>query len=217
MVTNDVIQDSKVIFGLTFIEMCDEVSLKPPVFTWLGTPYEYGFVPPSSAVNSITLDDEFGEIQEKEVKEMLRMGVIQPSTSNFNSPTVLVNKPDGNKRHCDDYSFLNRFLCDYDYQLPLNLFTALDLRHGYLQVNLAEKDRHIMAFSTSLGKFEYRKAPMGLKTSPRFFQSVMHRVFEGMINKSLESYPDALSSRQSPLMALSRFSAVHLNVYELTN
>ena len=33
--------------------MCDKVSLKPPVFTWLGTPYEYGFVPPS------TLDDEF--------------------------------------------------------------------------------------------------------------------------------------------------------------
>ena len=31
---------------------------------------------------------------------------------------------------------------------------------------------------------------MGLKTSPRFFQSVMHRVFEGIVKKSLESYQD---------------------------
>ena len=31
---------------------------------------------------------------------------------------------------------------------------------------------------------------MGLKTSPRFFQSVIHRVFEGVVNKSPESYQD---------------------------
>ena len=99
-----------------YIDMCDEVSLKPPIFTWLGTP-------------------SFCKTH-------------QYDTNIIAITTVLVNKPDGNKRHCYDYRFLNRFLRDYDYQLPLirdslsklfgfNLITALDLRHSYWQINIA--------------------------------------------------------------------------------
>ena len=39
------------------------------------------------------------DIQAEEVKEMLRMGVIRPSLSNWNSPTVLVSNPDVETRH----------------------------------------------------------------------------------------------------------------------
>ena len=153
------------------------------------------------AIPHRVLSHSDAQIQEKEVKEMFRMGVIRPSTSPFNSLTVLVDKPDGNKRHCNEYSYLNKFIADYNYQLLLirdnlsryhgfNLLSALDLRHGYCQVNLAEWCRHIIAFSTYFGKFEYFKVPMRIKTSPRFFQSVMHHVFEGMVNTSIEYYQD---------------------------
>ncbi|GFO33305.1 retrovirus-related pol polyprotein from transposon opus [Plakobranchus ocellatus] len=47
------------------------------------------------------------EIVEKEVKEMLRLGVIEPSTSAYSSPIVLVNKPDGTVRFCIDFRRLN--------------------------------------------------------------------------------------------------------------
>eukprot|EP00834_Sanchytrium_tribonematis_P008742 NODE_1157_length_1981_cov_0.648778.p1 type:complete len:537 gc:universal NODE_1157_length_1981_cov_0.648778:1732-122(-) len=141
------------------------------------------------------------ETQLREVKEMLRMGVIRPSRSHFNCPTVLVDKPDGTKRHCNDFSPLNKHIEDYNYILPrvtdnlsrffgFDLFSVLDLRHGFWQLSLAEKDRFKTAFSTSIGKFEYVKVPMGLKTSPRYFQQVMHKIFHSLLNKHLESYQD---------------------------
>ena len=127
------------------------------------------------------------------------MGVIRPSLTNWNSLTDLVSKPDGKTRHCDDYSYLNKFIDDPDYPLPLirdnlsrfygfNLFTVLDHRHGYWKLRLTEKYRHMTAFSTSIGKFEYCKVPMGLKTSPKFLQHAMHKIFAALLNDTLERY-----------------------------
>lgn len=47
------------------------------------------------------------EIVEKHVRDMLEMGVIQPSSSPYASPIVLVKKSDGTIRFCVDYRKLN--------------------------------------------------------------------------------------------------------------
>jgi hypothetical protein len=68
-------------------------------------PYRY---PPS-------LKDEI----EKQVAEMLAKGLIQPSTSAFSSPILLVRKKDGTWRLCVDYRYLNALTLKSRFPIPV--------------------------------------------------------------------------------------------------
>ena len=43
------------------------------------------------------------ELSQKEVNEMLRMGIIEPSKSAYSSSVVMVKMKDGSNRFCVDY------------------------------------------------------------------------------------------------------------------
>ena len=47
------------------------------------------------------------ELIQKEVNEMLRMGIIEPSNSTYSSSVVMVKKKDGSNKFCVDYRKLN--------------------------------------------------------------------------------------------------------------
>ena len=114
------------------------------------------------------------------VNVQLDKNILEPSTSQFSSPIVLVPKKGGGMRFAMDYRALNRCIDGDAYTLPrvdealasLNgnaFFTALDMKEAFWSVPLAESCKQYTAFQTPDGLMQYRRMPMGLKTASAVF------------------------------------------------
>jgi hypothetical protein len=66
---------------------------------------------------------------DKIIEELLQNSIIQPSTSLFASPTLLVKKKDGSWRLCVDYRQLNNVTIKNKYLIPI-IDDLLDELHG---------------------------------------------------------------------------------------
>ena len=131
-------------------------------------------------------------IVNRAVDEMLEAGIIRRSHSQYSFPVVIVDKKDGSKRFCIDFRALNKVTKPISWPLPLiddvlsllkgaNFFTSLDMKSGYWQVLVHEKDREKTAFSVpGRGLFECNCLPFGLINAPSVFQSLMSIVLEGL-------------------------------------
>jgi len=93
------------------------------------------------------------------VKDMLEKGVIQPSTSAWASPIVLVPKRDGSLQFCVDYRKVNSITKKDVYPLPhiddildtlseARYFSTLDLASGFWQIEMDPATREKSAFVT---------------------------------------------------------------------
>ena len=128
----------------------------------------------------------------KAIDEMLEAGIIRRSRSEYAFPVVIVDKKDGSKRFCIDFRALNKVTKPISYPLPLiddmlsllggsKFFTSLDMKSGYWQILMDEKDREKTAFSVpGRGLFECNSLPFGLVNAPSVFQSLMAVVLEGL-------------------------------------
>ncbi|GFW99446.1 hypothetical protein TNCV_3007481 [Trichonephila clavipes] len=101
------------------------------------------------------------EVQEL-IKEMKDNYVIEPSSSPWSFPIVLVRNKDGSTRFCVDYRRLNNVTKKDSYLLPRiddtldtlagnTLFSTLDLKSGYWQVEFHPDDKKKTAFTTGKG------------------------------------------------------------------
>ena len=128
---------------------------------------------------------------EQEVSKMLSNGQVQPSSSPWASPVVLVRKKDGSLRFCVDYRKLNSVTKKDAYPLPriedcldaLNgskWFSTLDLASGYWQVAMKPEDQEKTAFLTHMGLYEFRVMPFGLCNAPATFERLMDNVLGDM-------------------------------------
>ena len=131
------------------------------------------------------------EVMNEEVDQMLKHGLIQPSTSPWSSPVVLVKKKDNSVRFCVDYRRLNEITRKDSYPLPRiddsldalggsKWFSTLDLASGYWQVKMHPEDAEKTAFATPQGLFEFTVMPFGLVNAPATFERLMEVTLSGL-------------------------------------
>lgn len=130
------------------------------------------------------------QIIQAEVNKMLTKGIIEPSSSPWASPVVLVKKKDNTWRFCIDYRHLNRITKKDVYPLPriddaldclhgARYFSSIDLRSGYWQIAVDEKDQEKTAFITPDGLYQFKVMPFGLCNAPATFERMMDSLLHG--------------------------------------
>jgi len=114
------------------------------------------------------------------VEDQLKKGYIRPSKSLQTSPVFFVGKKDRSKQMVMDYRNLNSQTVKNNYPLPLitelidnmgskKVFTKMDLRWGFNNVRIKERDEWKGAFTTHIGSFEPTIMFFGITNSPATF------------------------------------------------
>lgn len=127
----------------------------------------------------------------EEVQMMLASDIIEPSTSEWCSPVVLVPKKDGTLRFCVDFSKLNAVSAFDPYPMPrvdelierlgkAKYLTTLDLCKGYWQVPLTDAAKNLTAFRVPSGLYHFKYMPFGLQGAAATFQRLVDQVLRGL-------------------------------------
>ena len=123
----------------------------------------------------------------KQIDDWLKIGIIEPCFSRYNSPIFIVPKKDGTFRFVLDYRALNDNSLEDRYTMKdvgecigeigragSTIFSTMDLTSGFWQLPLAQDSRSCTAFTCpGKGQFRYNVLSMGLKGGPGSFQRMM--------------------------------------------
>ncbi|XP_050665158.1 uncharacterized protein LOC126965563 [Leptidea sinapis] len=141
------------------------------------------------------LSPEKQKILVEQVDEMLKLDVVEPCESAWQSPVLLVTKKNGQPRFCLDSRKLNSITKRDAYNLPYiseildNLrdaryLSSIDLSKAFWQLPIAPQDRDKTAFYVpGRGTFRFKTTPFGLTNAPSTQQRLVDLLFGNMENK----------------------------------
>ncbi|GFX19889.1 retrovirus-related Pol polyprotein from transposon opus [Trichonephila clavipes] len=99
-----------------------------------------------------------------QIDELLELGQIEPVVSEIAHPVVCVHKKDGTIRLCIDLNFLvgkKKFI------------TVLDMLKGYWSIPMEDSSKHLTAFRTHRGQYQWNVLPFGLRKAAATCQRAM--------------------------------------------
>ena len=130
---------------------------------------------------------------EKKLKELQDLDIIEDvdGPTPWVSPLVAVPKSNGDIRVCVDVRRVNEAILLERHPIPtleetlqdLNgatVFSKLDLRWGYHQVELHPESRVLTTFSTHMGLKRYKRLIFGLSSASEIYQYVIQEVLQGI-------------------------------------
>ncbi|GBM43296.1 Retrovirus-related Pol polyprotein from transposon 297 [Araneus ventricosus] len=136
------------------------------------------------------------KIVQTQVAQWLEQGIVEPCSSEYSSPVVIVRKKDGTPRVCIDYRKLNKVVVKDRFPLPLiedildrlqgsRVFSTIDLKNAFFHVDVNKDSRKYTSFVTHEGQYQFLKVPFGLCNSPAVFQRYINTIFRPLINDGI--------------------------------
>ena len=144
------------------------------------------------------------------IKEMVRIGILENSQSQWNSCCFVVPKPSGGYRMVIDLRSVNAKTIPAIHNgatvdeiikrlanIRLRMVSSCDILKGFWQVPLDPKSREFTSFNIpTIGSYRYTVAPMGASGSCYAFWTLMSAVTHGLTN-TLAYLDDLLTASSS--------------------
>jgi len=130
---------------------------------------------------------------EDEIRRLEIEGIITPTNwSEWATPVIAIPKPDGTVRLCGDYKVtVNPAIKVDKYPLPTTedifasltggvIFSKLDLRQAYLQMEGDEDTQKILIIHTHKGLYLFKRLAFGVASAPAIWQRTMEQILQGI-------------------------------------
>ena len=154
-----------------------------------------------SHVPQYRLAEKHKELIKTQVTEWLKLGVIEPSTSHWNSPLLVAKSADGKERVCLDLRGVNKLTSPRTFPIPTiaecvdklagkKFFTKLDARCGFLNLDIHPDHKEKTTFRCSLGQFQFRKMIYGSRNGSFDFQMSMNLLLKEVLGVCALVYID---------------------------
>ncbi|XP_038221597.1 uncharacterized protein K02A2.6-like [Zerene cesonia] len=132
------------------------------------------------------------------IDELLQRDIIEKveGPSEWVSPVVPILKADGDVRLCIDMRRANLAIKRENHPLPTmdqllpkiqnaQMFSKLDIKDAFHQLELVTDSRHITTFISGKGLYRFKRLMFGITCAPEMFQKTLERVLiecEGVVN-----------------------------------